>query len=223
MTTPAFPPEPSTDEASTGRPAGSEGTRTAITHAAGQLFAERGFDGASVDAIAEQAAVSKPTLYRHFENKEAIFLAALRELVLQLPSPEALLLERDGSLRERLAAIAEAAYRLGTGQLMRSLHRMLSLPMQSASYRAEHFWEEYLQPYHDAMQQLLRAQSEAGALDVVDASRAATHFFSLIAGEPMVRLFLTGAAPMREDEADAHVQAAVDAFLRAYRMPIPHR
>ena len=39
----------------------------------------------------------------------------------------------------------------------------------------------------------------------------------MIAGEPMLRLFPTGEASMPESGVDAHVDAAVDAFLRAYR------
>ena len=93
---------------------------------------------------------------------------------------------------------------------------MLSLPMESASYRSERLWDSHLQPYHDAMQRLLAAERDAGRLDVADIARLASHFFSMIAGEPMVRLFLTGHASMPEREVGAHVDAAVEAFLRAY-------
>ena len=128
-----------------------------------------------------------------------------------------MILKRSGTLRNRLTAIAHDALRLGTGPLMTSLHRMLSLPMESASYRAERFWDSNLQPYHDAMRRLLAAERDAGTLDVADVATAASHFFSMIAGEPMVRLFLTGDASMPEHGVDQHVDAAVDAFLRAYQ------
>ena len=191
--------------------------RSAMIEAAAKLFAERGFDATSMDTLAAAAAVSKPTLYRYFENKEALFAAALQSLLEQLPPPEAMILKRPGALRERLTAIAHDSLRLGTGPLMKSLHRMLSLPMESASQRAERLWESHLQPYHDAMRRLLAAERDAGTLDVADVASAASHFFSMIAGEPMVRLFLTGDASMPESDAAKHVDAAVDAFLRAYR------
>ena len=191
--------------------------RSAIIAAAAKLFAERGFDATSMDTIATAAAVSKPTLYRHFQNKEALFEAALRSLLDELPPPEAMILTGSGTLRERLTAIAHDALRLGTGPLMASLHRMLSLPMESAPYRAAGVWEANLQPYHDAMQRLLAAERDAGSLEMIDVARGASHFFSMIAGEPMVRLFLTGDAALPERDADEHVDAAVDAFLRAYR------
>lgn len=50
--------------------------REEITQAATEVFARKGFQGASVDDIAEAAGVSKGTLYSYFENKEALFYAA---------------------------------------------------------------------------------------------------------------------------------------------------
>jgi AcrR family transcriptional regulator len=38
-----------------------------------QLFAERGFDGTSVEEIAARAAVSKPVVYEHFGGKEGLY------------------------------------------------------------------------------------------------------------------------------------------------------
>lgn len=39
-----------------------------------QLFAERGFDAATMDEIAERAGVTKPLLYQHFSSKRALYL-----------------------------------------------------------------------------------------------------------------------------------------------------
>lgn len=55
------------------RPAG-RATRAAIESAAKQLFAERGFDGASVRGIAAEAGVDPALVIRHFGSKEALFL-----------------------------------------------------------------------------------------------------------------------------------------------------
>ncbi|HWH32973.1 MAG TPA: TetR/AcrR family transcriptional regulator [Egibacteraceae bacterium] len=38
-----------------------------------QVFAERGFEAASVEEIAERAAVSKPVVYEHFGGKEGLY------------------------------------------------------------------------------------------------------------------------------------------------------
>lgn len=151
-----------------GTPPGLD-NRSAVIVAAAGLFAEHGFDATSMDALAAAERVTKPTLYRYFDNKAALFAAALQSLLDQLPSPEEMILKRPGTLRERLIVVARDALRLGTGPLMASLHRMLSLPMESASYRAERFWDSNLQPYHDAMRRLLAAEVEAGTLDVAAA------------------------------------------------------
>jgi AcrR family transcriptional regulator len=37
------------------------------------LFAERGFDGASIEEIASRAGVSKPVVYEHFGGKEGLY------------------------------------------------------------------------------------------------------------------------------------------------------
>src|SRR5690606_41599551 len=38
-----------------------------------ELFAERGFDGTSIEEIAARAGVSKPVVYEHFGGKEGIY------------------------------------------------------------------------------------------------------------------------------------------------------
>jgi len=61
--------------------------RAQITQAAAEVFARKGFQGASVDDIATAAGVSKGTVYGYFENKEELFYATFEvfqgELVLQ--------------------------------------------------------------------------------------------------------------------------------------------
>jgi AcrR family transcriptional regulator len=52
-------------------------TRTRLLESAAQLFARGGYEGASVDLIAESAGYSKGAFYSNFESKEAIFLELL--------------------------------------------------------------------------------------------------------------------------------------------------
>lgn len=64
-------------ERPTGRRAGDSGTRDAILDAALRLFAEHGYDKASLRAIAGEAGVD-PALVRHFYgDKEALFATAV--------------------------------------------------------------------------------------------------------------------------------------------------
>ncbi len=47
-----------------------------ILEAARKVFLERGFEGASVEEIAEVARSGKPTIYARHPNKQALFIAA---------------------------------------------------------------------------------------------------------------------------------------------------
>ena len=45
------------------------------------LFAERGFDGASIREIAEQAGATKALIYHYYANKEALYQTLLEDAV----------------------------------------------------------------------------------------------------------------------------------------------
>ena len=55
-------------------------TDHAITHAALDLLAERGFQAATIEAIALRAEVGRNTIYRRWRSKEELIADALREL-----------------------------------------------------------------------------------------------------------------------------------------------
>jgi AcrR family transcriptional regulator len=52
-------------------------TRDAVVAAAGRVFAKRGFHAASLDAIAEEAGVTRGAVYYNFADKEELFLELL--------------------------------------------------------------------------------------------------------------------------------------------------
>src|ERR1700739_641230 len=52
-----------------------------ILDAARKVFLERGFEGASVDEIADVARAGKPTIYARFPGKEALFGAVMAQKV----------------------------------------------------------------------------------------------------------------------------------------------
>jgi AcrR family transcriptional regulator len=88
-----------------GRRPGPTETRAAILDAARELFAEKGYDGASIRAIARKAEVDPALVHHFFGGKEAVFVQAM-----QLPINPAELLPRlaetpDDRLGETLAGI----------------------------------------------------------------------------------------------------------------------
>ena len=59
------------------RTAESEPTRERILDVAERLFAQKGFAGTAVRDIAREAALTAPSLYNHFDGKQALYEAVL--------------------------------------------------------------------------------------------------------------------------------------------------
>lgn len=60
-----------------------DNTRHALLEAAGPLFAQKGFDGASIRAIAERAKANIAAVNYHFGSKEILYLEVLKWAVLE--------------------------------------------------------------------------------------------------------------------------------------------
>ncbi|WP_104826086.1 TetR/AcrR family transcriptional regulator [Rhizobium sp. NXC24] len=54
-------------------------TRQRIIDTAIDEFTERGFDGARIDAIAEQSQTNKSLIYKYFNSKEELYIASLSD------------------------------------------------------------------------------------------------------------------------------------------------
>ena len=83
------PPPEATPEAPTGKAA----TQARILAAATQLFIERGYENTTVQDVADQAGVSRATVFWHFSEKAALF----RESFTRLCEPFRASLDRDAS------------------------------------------------------------------------------------------------------------------------------
>jgi AcrR family transcriptional regulator len=57
----------------------SEATRTAIVQCASEVFSQREFHEVLTDDIAHRLGIGKGTIYRYFDSKEALYLAAIGE------------------------------------------------------------------------------------------------------------------------------------------------
>jgi AcrR family transcriptional regulator len=80
--------------------------RVLIIEVAGRLFGERGYDGTRLDDVAAAAGVTKPVLYRHFDNKTALYLALLDRHRADLGS-FAGAIPASGTLEQRLRAVLD--------------------------------------------------------------------------------------------------------------------
>ena len=80
----------------------TEHSRRVICRAALKEFAEAGYSGFRMEAVAARAGVGRSTVYRHWPNKAALIADALETLNTQ-PDPARELL--DGTARERVELI----------------------------------------------------------------------------------------------------------------------
>ena len=190
--------------------------RTAILESAMALFPPRGYDGVSMDAIAQHAGVSKLTVYSHFADKEALFSAAVTECCAQMLPHR--LFEPDPGLpvREALFLIARAFIDMMMDERALSLHRVMIGQAGQNLRLTELFFSAGPRAALQEMERFLAQAQAAGALCVPHPGRAAEHFFCLLKGVRHMRV-LVGLCPVPSPrERDAHVNEVVDIFVRAF-------
>ena len=99
----------------------SESTRERILEVAEALFAERGLAGTAVRDIAREAGLTAPSLYNHFDGKQALYEAVLVRGV----EPLFAIIARGGSA-ERAAAATQESRQQETEHILDSIMDHLS-------------------------------------------------------------------------------------------------
>lgn len=184
-----------------GRPR-SEKARAAILDAALELFLERGLDLTSMDAIAEQAGVSKATIYRWWPNKRELAIDALYrdwDVALDLTGDEHSL--RDELLvpmRRWIERTRERPYGRVLAALIAAVH---TDPEFADRYRAR-FVESRRAPARALIERAIERGELPAAVDVDMA-------LDLIYG-PLYHRLLHRHAPLDEN----FVEAVMDTVLR---------
>ncbi|MGO9545520.1 MAG: TetR/AcrR family transcriptional regulator [Rhodomicrobium sp.] len=79
-----------------------------ILNAARRIFLNRGFEGASIEEIAETARAGKPTIYAGFPNKQALFAGAFIRHVINKNARLQSYAPTSTTIEERLASIGAA-------------------------------------------------------------------------------------------------------------------
>ena len=81
-------------------------TREEILDAAQRVFAQRGFHGASVEAVSEEAGFSTGAIYSNFKGKEELFLTLYEERIQRRRSELRDEMARAGGGEAGLASVA---------------------------------------------------------------------------------------------------------------------
>jgi TetR/AcrR family transcriptional regulator, mexJK operon transcriptional repressor len=198
-----------------GRPTLAEARRRQkrLIEIAGAMFMKLGFDGTSIDGVAEAAGVSKRTVYARYKDKNELFRAVLRELIERWLVPihrfqsskadlEAMLLEIGRHLlTSALAPQAVSLYRIIIAEAERrpEFGRLANSEGREAGIRAI----------------AMALRRHRAKLRVDNLEGAAEQFLSLVIDSSLRRAALgirTGGLRVED-----RVRAAVDLFLNGAR------
>ena len=185
------------------------------------LFMERGFDGTSIDAVAEAAGVGKPTVYARYRDKRDLFAAVLRGRIRRWLAPVSAAAEAQAtetspkSIKTTLHELSRhmVTYTLApeAGALQRILSAQAVQFPELAKLANEEGWLRTVR----GVSSILRQSAARGQIKVDDPELAADMFLNLVLGH-CKRLALYGIAADPKT-MERHRKAAVDFFLSGIR------
>ena len=194
-----------------------------ILDAARTVFLERGFEGASMDEIAEAARSGKPTIYGRFGDKRALFTAVMtREVYSRITQfkPE---MPEGATLEERLAHAASTLLHWGLDNERLGLMRMAV----AEARRFPDLASTVSRTARDLSTELgvrllteLKQSDELASLPALSPERIATTarlFLDLVAVPMLLRGLFEVDISVLEPEIDQHVANAASFFLAACR------
>lgn len=210
---------PSTTPVEEGRTARK---RRAILEAATEVFLQNGYLGASMDAVAARAAVSKQTVYKQFTDKDTLFtevvLGTTVHVVDDLLAAVAATVEDTDDVE---ASLGELARGFLSGLLRPEVLRLRRLIIAEADRFPEigrTWFERGFLGSLTALGQSLQRLADRGLLrELDDPALAAHHFAGLVMYIPMNQAMFTGSEGRAITAELEHTSdAAVRVFLAAY-------
>lgn len=185
----------------------------AILEAALTVFAAQGYSGTTMDAVAAEAGVTKPTLYSYFPSKEGLFQAMMldkRDVMLDVfehPS---------GDMVRDLHGFAWAYADTVMRPEMLSLARLIIGEVQRFPEIGRAYQTSGPDHLLRGIMRYLEDQRRAGRLEFEDAELAAQDLWGLILSAPRTQaLYLPDAQPDRAMIA-RYIRNGLGVFLRAY-------
>ncbi len=190
--------------------------RQAILVAAKDLFLQLGYEGSSMDAIAQEAGVSKLTVYNHFKDKENLFVAAIEHHGDTLLPPLDFDLKADMRIETALYNISVRFQSITYSKEGLELHRLMCSMTQQNPQLVHNFFNAGPARVLKHMTRLLQQANQQHKLATPNSKLAAERFLSLFCGHQHMRvLFEIEAAPSEEQQQQlAHQHIAF--FMQAY-------
>ncbi|MDN5874406.1 MAG: TetR/AcrR family transcriptional regulator [Sinobacteraceae bacterium] len=194
-----------------------------IIDAARSVFLQAGYGGATVDAIAAAAGVSKATIYTRFSSKQELFAAVIRQECKACSKRMALAEEMPGpDLAATLQHMAEALLDIILLPQNLAITRVVIAEMPRFPELGQVFYESGPAVTLDNLVGFLQRHMNNGALRIEDVELAAQQFISLLRGDIQWRA-LMGQVDVSEVARRRVASRTVQAFLRLYATTPPVR
>ncbi len=190
--------------------------RTAVIEAATEEFLTYGFEGTSMDRIAEAANVSKRTVYDHFPSKEDLFQAISDEILKRIEEMPAHEYDKEKSLDEQLLEIGNTFATTITDEGFIKLSRVVISRFIQTSDTAHKTAMAQARLRKD-MLAFFKAGKRDCRLNISNPAQAATQFAGLIKESAFWPAVTAGQAAASTRERKAVVKMAVEMFLNFYR------
>jgi AcrR family transcriptional regulator len=193
--------------------------RRQILAGAREVFRETGFERSSVDQVAARAGVSKATVYNHFHDKKALYVAYLSEEADTLrDSVRCMLLRSEpvGEVATALQSVGERLLTLFLDPTIVGFYRNTSAEVERFPELGQLLFDRGPAAMYAVMTDYLRRWHEHGALRIDDPHAAAVQFVMLCHGDLVVGAQLGVLPDPLAPAIVATVQRAVAVFLAAY-------
>lgn len=185
-----------------------------ILEAALKVFSETGFSGTTMDAVAIEAGLSKPTLYQYFASKEALFSGMLlgeRDQMLEFfqhPSGKGIVADLHGFAWDYADTVMRPD--------LLSLARLIIGEVQRFPEIGRAYQESGPDRLLRGIMDYLEGRRTAGQLAFEDAELAAQDLWGLILSAPRTQaLYMPDHLPTRAEVA-RYLNNGLRVFLKAY-------
>jgi AcrR family transcriptional regulator len=190
--------------------------RQALLDAARDVFLERGYANATIDAVVERAGGSKATVYALFENKEGLFAALVAEAAEELSA----LVQNyplDGKIEDDLRDFGLHYLEILTRPERLALFRLVLGESGRVPEVGEIFFRTGPQVIFRKVADMLRSAAARGQIEVSDAESLAHFFIDAVRGHVHLEVMLNPTRRPTQKEIERHVDFVVENFLRACR------
>ena len=183
---------------------------------AGRIFAESGYEGASMSRIAREAGVSKGTPYNYFGSKAELFAAYVRWECRNSLAVVFEGLDREPDVATALGGVGQGILQVIFSPKGIAVYRIVTAEAAKVPELAQAFFEAGPAWAVRHLAEWLAARTRTGALRVPDPELAAEQFFALCRTRYGMRRELRLIDSIPADGLQQVVDATVSLFLAAY-------